>query len=79
MADRRAANFAVENVVAPPRVYGSGKTRVLATIAGYGTEPAKRRVSLVLNGREVDTKSVDVPANGRATVEFLLARSALTG
>ncbi len=30
-------NFAVENVVAPRRVYDSGKTRVLATVAGFGT------------------------------------------
>jgi hypothetical protein len=73
VADRRAANFAVESVNAPRRVYGSGKTRVEATIAGYGTEPAKRRVSLVMNGREIDSKSVDVPAGGRATAEFLPA------
>ena len=73
VADRRAANFAVETVNAPRRVYGSGKTRVEATIAGYGTEQARRRVSLVLNGRELDSKSVDVPAGGRATAEFLPA------
>jgi len=69
-ADRRAPNFAVESVNAPRRVYGSGKARVQATIAGYGTEQAKRRVSLVLNGREIDSKTVDVPASGRATAEF---------
>jgi hypothetical protein len=73
VADRRAANFAVESVNAPRRVYGSGKTRVEATIAGYGTEQAKRRATLVLNGREIDSKSIDVPAGGRATAEFLPA------
>jgi hypothetical protein len=73
VADRRAANFAVESVNAPRRVYGSGKARVEATIAGYGTEQARRRVSLVLNGREIDSKSVDVPAGGRAAAEFLPA------
>jgi hypothetical protein len=73
VADRRAGNFAVESVNAPRRVYGSGKARVEATIAGYGTEQAKRRVSLVLNGREIDSKSIDVPAGGRATAEFLPA------
>src|ERR1017187_6378865 len=73
VADRRAANFAVESVNAPRRVYGSGKARVEATIAGYGTEQARRRVSLVLNGREIDSKSVDVPAGGRAAAEFLSA------
>jgi hypothetical protein len=70
VADRRAANFAVESVSAPPTIYGSGKARVEATIAGYGTEPAKRRVALVLNGREIDSKSIDVPAGGRGTAEF---------
>jgi hypothetical protein len=73
VADRRAANFAVESVNAPRRVYGSGKTRIEATIAGYGTEPAKRRVSLVLNGRELDSKTIDVPAGGRGAAEFLPA------
>jgi hypothetical protein len=70
MADRRAPNFAVENVNAPRRVYGSGKARVQATIAGYGTGQATRKVSLVLNGREIESRSVDVPAGGRATAEF---------
>jgi hypothetical protein len=64
-------NFAVENVVAPRRVYGSRKTRVLATIAGYDTPPAVRKVTLKLNGREVESKTVEVPASGRASVEFL--------
>jgi hypothetical protein len=73
VADRRTANFAVESVNAPRRVYGSGKARVEATIAGYGTAQAKRRVSLILNGRELDAKSVDVPAAGRAVAEFLPA------
>jgi hypothetical protein len=71
VADRRDANFAVESVNAPRRVYGAGKARVQATIAGYGTEEALRRVSLVLNGREIESKSVSVPAGGRASVEFL--------
>ena len=63
-------NFAVENVVAPRRVYTSDKARVLATIVGYNNQKAARMVSLVLNGRVVETKSADVPGNGRASVEF---------
>ena len=70
VADRRTANFAVESVNAPRRVYGSGKVRIEATVAGYGTEAARRRVSLVVNGRELDSKTVDVPAGGRAAAEF---------
>jgi hypothetical protein len=64
-------NFAVENVVAPRRVYDARKSRVLATIAGFGTKKAARSVSLILNGRVIETKQVAVPENGRAPVEFL--------
>jgi hypothetical protein len=71
-ASTRVANFAVESVRAPRRVYGSGKANVQATIAGYGTAQARRRVSLELNGREIESKDVEVPAGGRATAEFQL-------
>ncbi len=64
-------NFAVENVIAPRRVYDNKKSRVLVTVAGYGTGKAERTVSLALNGRVTETKTVAVPENGRATVEFL--------
>jgi hypothetical protein len=70
--DKKAVpNFAVENVVAPRRVYDAKKARVLVTVAGYGTPKATRNVSLILNGRVDETKTVEVPENGRATVEFL--------
>jgi len=68
---KEAPNFAVENVVAPRRVYESRKSRVLATIAGFGNAKATRSVSLALNHRVIETKTVEVPENGRATVEFL--------
>src|SRR5271157_3076918 len=68
---KEAPNFAVENVVAPRRVYDSRKSRVLATIAGFGNPKATRSVSLELNHRVLETKTVEVPENGRATVEFL--------
>ncbi len=41
-----------------------------AVIAGYGTPAAQRTVSLVVNGKTTATKTVAVPANGRATVDF---------
>jgi hypothetical protein len=68
---KEVPNFAVENVVAPRRVYDSRKSRVLATIAGFGNSKATRSVSLALNHRVIETKTVEVPENGRATVEFL--------
>jgi len=64
-------NFAVENVVAPRRVYDNKKSRVLVTVAGFGNKKATRSVSLVLNGRVTETKQAEVPENGRAQVEFL--------
>src|ERR1017187_4911273 len=70
LVSKQTPNFAVENVVAPRRVYSGAKTRVLATIAGFGTAASVRNVSLTLNGRVIESKPVTVPENGRAAVEF---------
>lgn len=87
-------NWAVENVIAPRRIYDVKKVRIEATIASYGVvnegpahsrnligvayaaeappvESTRKTVTLLLNGKTLDTKTVDVPANGRAQVEFL--------
>jgi hypothetical protein len=71
VADADTPNFAVENVVAPRRVYDNRKTRVLATIAGFATKKASRTVTLLLNGRVIESKTVEVPEGGRANAEFL--------
>ena len=65
-------NWTVESVDAPGQVWGkeAKPIRVQAVIAGYGTPAAQRSVSLVVNGKTTETKTVAVPANGRATVEF---------
>ncbi|HEY1758734.1 MAG TPA: BatA domain-containing protein [Bryobacteraceae bacterium] len=68
-------NWTVENVKAPTHVYDPKRVRIQATVAGFGTPAAKRNVSLVLNGHQVQSKPVDVPAGadgapGRAQVEF---------
>ncbi|HLH43839.1 MAG TPA: BatA and WFA domain-containing protein [Bryobacteraceae bacterium] len=65
-------NWTVEAVDAPGQVWGrEGKpVHVQAVIAGHGTPAAQRSVSLVVNGATTATKSVAVPANGRATVDF---------
>jgi hypothetical protein len=64
------ANWAVESVNAPGQVWDVKKARVQAVIAGYETPAATRTVSLVVNGKTVATQKVQVPANGRANVEF---------
>jgi len=63
-------NWAVESVRAPGRVSDPKKARVDATIAGYGTPAATRAVSLFVNGKKVASQNVEVPAAGRANVEF---------
>lgn len=64
-------NWTLENVVAPRRVYDPKRVKLEATVAGFGTPATKRTVTLLLNGRELQSKTVDVPENGRAQVEFL--------
>jgi hypothetical protein len=66
------ANWTVESVDAPGQVWGKDAkpVRVQAVIAGYGTPAAQRTVSLVVNGKTTAIKTVAVPANGRATVDF---------
>jgi len=71
VADKPVPNWTVENVDAPRRVFDTKKVRTVATIAGFGTEEATRKVSLIANGKPIENKTVKVPANGRATVEFL--------
>jgi len=64
------ANWVVETVSAPGQVWDTKKARVQAVIAGYHTKAAKRTISLVVAGKTIATRMADVPADGRATVEF---------
>ncbi len=63
-------NWAVESVSAPGEVWNPRDARIQAVIAGYGTPAAWKTVSLVVNGRTVATRRIDVPSSGRAAVEF---------
>jgi hypothetical protein len=71
VADPKEPNWMVESVTAPAKIYDPKKVRVQAVVAGSNTPATKRTVSLALDGKVLETKSVDVPANGRASVEFL--------
>src|SRR5260370_35502284 len=44
-------------------------------MAGVGSDACKRTVSVVLDGKTLESKSVDVPASGRSSVEFLSLES----
>ncbi len=65
-------NWTVESVDAPGQVWGKDAKpiHVQAVVAGYGTPAAQRTVTLEVNGKTTATKTVAVPANGRATVDF---------
>ena len=66
-------NWTIESVEAPavlsdpkdPR-----RSRVEAVVAGFNTPAASKTVSLVVNGKVIATRKVDVPANGRAKIDF---------
>jgi len=66
-------NWTVESVDAPSELSDPKdprRSRVKAVVAGFGTPAAVKTVSLVVNGKSIATHKVNVPANGRATVEF---------
>jgi hypothetical protein len=63
-------NWSVESVRGDSRLYQNARARIEATVAGFQTPAATRRVSLLVNGRTIATQSVAVPESGRATVQF---------
>jgi hypothetical protein len=72
ISENAASNVAVTNV-AMDRTRVAGRERVTAKVqlANRGADPARAvRVVLDVDSRTVQTKSVDIPANGTATVEL---------
>jgi hypothetical protein len=66
-------NWTVESVDAPAELADpkdTKRSRVKAVVVGFNTPAAAKTVSLVVNGKTAATRKVDVPVNGRATVEF---------
>ena len=66
-------NWTVESVTAPAQLADPKdpkKSRVQGVIAGYGTPATSKTVSLVVSGNIIATRKVQIPQDGRATVEF---------
>ncbi|MGH9654823.1 MAG: BatA domain-containing protein [Bryobacteraceae bacterium] len=63
-------NWAVDGVSAPVRVYSAARRQITAVIAGWKTPAASKTVSLLLDGKTLETKQATVPANGRVEVKF---------
>jgi hypothetical protein len=70
VAGGNVPNWAVESVNTATHVYDPTRTRLTATITGWQTSAAGRKVSLVLDGKTAEAKEVTVPASGRAQAEF---------
>ncbi len=66
----KSPNWAVEAVSAPAHVFDPKHVRVVATVSGWQTADAAKKVSLVLDGKTLQTKEVRVPAGKRAQTEF---------
>lgn len=66
-----APNWAVETVTAPAHVYSAAHTRLIATLAGWHTPATQKTISLLLDGKQIGSRDVAVPANGRAQAEFI--------
>jgi Aerotolerance regulator N-terminal/von Willebrand factor type A domain len=66
-------NWTIESIDAPAELSDPKdphRSRVRAVVAGLGTQVASKTVSLVVNGKILAARKVEVPANGRVTVEF---------
>lgn len=66
-------NWTVESVSAPAELddpKDPRRSRVQAVVAGFSTPTTEKAVSLVVNGKVAGTRKVNVPASGRASVEF---------
>ena len=70
LADDSSPNWAIESIKGTLRYHGGRKTRLEATVAGFGAESATRNVTFSINGQRIASKSVDVPAMGRASAVF---------
>lgn len=70
VASDSVPNVAVENVIAPRRLFNPKSGQIQATLVSYSDKDLSPRVSLVLNDRTVESKNAQVGAGGRATVTF---------
>jgi len=68
--NRTQENFSVVSVDAPSQIADTKSARIRAVVAGYNSKAATKKVSLVIDGKAVTTKSVNLAENGTATVEF---------
>jgi hypothetical protein len=71
VAAKTEPNWTVLSVDAPAQVADVKMARVRAVVAGYNTPAGSRMIALLVDGRVVATKPVQLAANGTGTVEFV--------
>jgi hypothetical protein len=65
-----APNWAVESVGVRARIYGASTVRLTAGIAGWQTPDSSRKISVLLDGHNIVSKQITIPASGRTETEF---------
>ena len=68
---KELANFYVESVRTPGRIFDPKTVRLQATVASVHTGAATKKVSVWVDGRQIHARDVAIPSAGRATVEFI--------
>ena len=66
-------NWTIESVEAPAELADPRdlqRSHVRAVIAGFNTPASQKTVSLIINGKTAASRKVEIPANGRASVDF---------
>jgi len=66
-------NWTIERLSAPPELSDPKdpkRSHVQAVVAGFGTPAVEKTLSLLVNGKSIASRKVNVPANGRITVDF---------
>jgi hypothetical protein len=70
VAESDDQNWAIESLKGTLRLYGAEKVRLEATVASYAAEPARKTVTLEINGQTVGSHSQEVAPMGRTSFVF---------
>ncbi len=63
-------NWAIESLKGTLRLFGAEKSRLEATVASYAVQPARKTVTLEINGQTVGSQSQEVAPMGRTSFVF---------
>ncbi len=63
-------NWAIESVKGSLRLAGADEPRLEVTVAGFSANPARKSVTLEIDGQTIASESREVPAMGRASFLF---------